>query len=70
MASDISGQNSSTIVSNFFRAKTFSSGIGSSKREIIPAEKSKFLLTTTVEKNNFATVSKNYFNFFMSLFIL
>lgn len=37
MASEISGQNSSTIVSNFFKANTFNSGLGSSKREIIPA---------------------------------
>lgn len=37
IASEISGQNSSTIVSNFFKANTFNSGLGSSKREIIPA---------------------------------
>lgn len=37
MASDISGQNSSTMVSNFFKANTLTSGIGSSKREIYPA---------------------------------
>jgi hypothetical protein len=36
-ASDISGQNSSTMLSNFFKANTFNSGIGSSRREIIPA---------------------------------
>lgn len=39
MASDISGQNSSTIVSSFFKAKTLSSGRGSSNREITPATK-------------------------------
>lgn len=38
MASEISGQNSSTIISNFFKANTFNSGIGSSRREMIPAE--------------------------------
>jgi hypothetical protein len=39
MASDISGQNSSTILSSFFRAKILSSGKGSSRREMIPAAK-------------------------------
>ena len=37
IASDISGQNSSTMLSSFLKAKTFNSGRGSSSREIIPA---------------------------------
>lgn len=41
MASDISGQNSSTMLSSFLRANTFNSGLGSSRREIIPARKQK-----------------------------
>lgn len=43
IASEISGQNSSTMESSFLKAKTLSSGLGSSKREIIPAE-IRFLL--------------------------
>lgn len=35
--SEISGQNSSTMLSSFFKAKTFSSGIDSSSKEMIPA---------------------------------
>lgn len=38
IASEISGQNSSTIPSNFFKANIFISDIGSSSNEIMPAE--------------------------------
>lgn len=37
--SEISGQNSSTIVSSLRNAKIFNSGIGSSNRAMMPAEK-------------------------------
>lgn len=37
MASDISGQNSSTMSFSFLKANILSSGLGSSKRDIIPA---------------------------------
>lgn len=37
MDSDISGQNSLTMLSNLRNAKIFNSGIGSSRREMIPA---------------------------------
>lgn len=38
MDSEISGQNSLTMLSNLRNAKIFNSGIGSSKRAITPAE--------------------------------
>lgn len=39
MDSEISGQNSLTMLSNLRNAKIFNSGIGSSKRAMTPAEK-------------------------------
>ena len=51
IASEISGQNSSTIISSFLRANSFNSDIGSSSNEIIPAKtKINYLEFTITEK--------------------
>lgn len=44
IASEISGQNSSTIVFSLFKANIFSSGRGSSKREMTPAKRQQIFL--------------------------
>lgn len=63
IASEISGQNSSTIPSNFFKANIFISDIGSSSNEIMPAEISgKFKIITFLgySENDFALFIRFY----------
>lgn len=56
MASEISGQNSLTIPSSFLRAKIFSSDIGSSSSDRMPAE---IELEVDLVKKSFIFVIQN-----------